>query len=144
MCSEWSRSKAMWSLITLMLTVMTPHTRHTRPIPGRYPALKLGLQIQQSADFEIVCFEKAPPLPPRPIPVAQSAWFRPIRSGYVAQAGFGHGARCSLPRRAPNTQKRVFSVILASSALQPRESRPPWPNRQKHALLERNKRGIQS
>ena len=50
----------MWSLITLMLTVLTPHTRHTRPIPGRYPALKLGLQTEKSADFEKVTASLAP------------------------------------------------------------------------------------
>ena len=131
----------MWSLITLMLTVMTPHTRHTRPIPGRYPALKLGLQTEKSADFEKVTASLAP----------RSDAHGPKAHGsvpYVTATSPRRGL-ATVCAEAPlvdhqTPQKYVFSVILTLGTLQPRESRKPWPNRQKPALLERNKRGIQS
>ena len=141
MCSEWSRSKAMWSLITLMLTAMTPHTRHTRPIPGRYPALKLGLQTEKSADFEKVTTSLVP----------RSDAHGPKAHGsvlYVTATSPRRGL-ATVCAEAPlvdheTPQKYVFCVILALSALQARISRKPWPNRPKPALPSRNKRGTQS
>ena len=104
----------MWSLITLMLTVITPHTRHNRPIPGLYPALKLGLQTEKSADFEKVTTSLAPrsdahgPKAHGSVPyVTAMSPRRGFATADVVPSHLGH----------QTPQKYVFSVILASSAL---------------------------
>ncbi len=74
---------------------------YTRPIPGP----QVG-----PADRKVGRFRESNglPCPPERFPWPQSAWFRSIRDGYVAQARFGHGGRCSLPLRTPNTLKLRF------------------------------------
>ena len=101
---------------------------YTRPIPGP----QVG-----PADRKVGRFRESNglPCPQERCPWPQSAWFRSIRDGYVAQARFGHGGRCSLPLRAPNTPKvrfqcnsglqRTLAMGIASAVAKPPETCTP-------------------
>ena len=101
---------------------------YTRPIPGPQvgPADRKVGRFRESNDL---------PCPPERCPWPQSAWFRSIRSSYVAQARFCNGGRCSLPLRAPNTpkvgfqcnsgQNRPKAMGIAQTVAKPLETCPP-------------------
>ena len=101
---------------------------YTRPIPGP----QVG-----PADRKVGRFRESNglPCPPERCPWPQSAWFRSIRSSYVAQAWFCNGGRCSLPLRAPNTPKvrfqcnyglkRTPAKDIAQTVAKPPETCPP-------------------
>ena len=69
---------------------------YTRPIPGPQvgPADRKVGRFRESNDL---------PCPPERCPWPQSAWFRSIRDGYVAQARFCNGLSRSATHRPPNT-----------------------------------------
>ena len=74
---------------------------YTRPIPGPQvgPADRKVGRFRESNDL---------PCPPERCPWPQSAWFRSIRDGYVAQAWFCNGLSRSASHRPPNTPKVRF------------------------------------